>query len=241
MRRLCPGEAYERHEPRRRNHTIAVPTPPSSRSGHAPDTAAPRRRISKIIKVLLVEDSRGDARLIQEYLTEVEGLHFEVENADRLATGVARLGREGIDVILLDLSLPDSRGLDTFLQFHAAAPGVPIVVLTGFNDEVLAVNAVQAGAEDYLVKGHVNSNLLARSLRYAIERTRRRTAKHASAPRKRKLPWPARFNKNCSPRWLRPCPVTKLPAHRSPRTPPAATISITCASLTAAWASLSAT
>jgi serine phosphatase RsbU (regulator of sigma subunit) len=131
------------------------------------------------VKVLLVEDNRGDARLIQEYLAEVEGLKFEVENAARLAQGVALLGRGGIDVVLLDLSLPDSRGLDTFVKLHAADPLVPIVVLTGFNDEVLAVKAVQEGAEDYLVKGHVNSNLLARSLRYAIERTRRRQAERA--------------------------------------------------------------
>jgi phosphoserine phosphatase RsbU/P len=154
--------------------------PSPTGAGPAPeDAGTPRTKILKTIKVLLVEDSRGDARLIQEYLGEVEGLQFEVENADRLAQGLARQARGGIDVVLLDLSLPDSRGLDTFLQFHAAAPGVPIVVLTGFNDEVLAVKAVQEGAEDYLVKGYVNSNLLARSLRYAIERTRRRTAERA--------------------------------------------------------------
>jgi serine phosphatase RsbU (regulator of sigma subunit) len=139
----------------------------------------PRARSVKPIKVLLIEDSRGDACLIQEYLGEVEGLKFEVEGANRLVQGMARLTRGGIDVVLLDLSLPDSRGLDTFLKLHATDPAVPIVVLTGFNDEVLAVKAVQEGAEDYLVKGYVNTNLLARSLRYAIERNRRRQAERA--------------------------------------------------------------
>jgi len=155
------------------------PFPSSMASAAAGEGAAARTRALKPIKVLLVEDSRGDARLIQEYLAEVEGLRFEVEGADRLAQGMARLTDGGIDVVLLDLALPDSRGLDTFIKMHAAAPHVPIVVLTGFNDEILAVKAVQEGAEDYLVKGHVNSHLLARSLRYAIERNRRRQAERA--------------------------------------------------------------
>jgi serine phosphatase RsbU (regulator of sigma subunit) len=135
-----------------------------------------RPRPVRAVNVLLIEDNRGDARLIAEYLAEVEGLSFHLESVDRFGAGLERLARGGIDVVLLDLSLPDSRGLDTFVRLQAAAPGVPVVVLTGFNDEVLAVKAVQEGAEDYLVKGYVNSNLLARSLRYAIERTRRRQA-----------------------------------------------------------------
>jgi len=143
-----------------------------------PGAAVPTRPLKRI-KVLLIEDSRGDARLIEEYLAEVEGLRFEVEGAARLAQGMERLTRPGVDVVLLDLSLPDSRGLDTFIKLHAAAPHVPTVVLTGFDDEDLALRAVQEGAEDYLVKGHVNSNLLARSLRYAIERNRRRSAERA--------------------------------------------------------------
>jgi serine phosphatase RsbU (regulator of sigma subunit) len=135
-------------------------------------TGEPARRV----RVLLVEDNPGDARLIREYLTEVEGLQFDLEGADRLAAAQQRLLRGDLDVVLLDLSLPDSRGLNTFVRLHAAVPEVPIVVLTGFDDELQAVKAVQEGAEDYLIKGYVNSNLLARSLRYAIERTRRRQA-----------------------------------------------------------------
>src|SRR5262249_23481745 len=135
-----------------------------------------RPRPPRTWTVLLIEDNPGDARLIEEYLKEVEGLSFRLERCERFVAGLDRLARGGIDVVLLDLSLPDSRGLDTFVRLHAAAPGTPVVVLTGFNDELLAVKAVQEGAEDYLVKGYVNSNLLARSLRYAIERTRRRQA-----------------------------------------------------------------
>jgi serine phosphatase RsbU (regulator of sigma subunit) len=142
-------------------------------------TAAPRPRPPRQVNVLLVEDNRGDARLIQEYLAEVKGLAFRLECADRYAAGLERLARGGIDVVLLDLSLPDARGLDTFARLSAEYPEVPVAVLTGFDDEVLAVKAVQQGAEDYLVKGYVNSNLLARSLRYAIERTRRRQAERA--------------------------------------------------------------
>jgi serine phosphatase RsbU (regulator of sigma subunit) len=151
-----------------------APTPPAPKPAPGPP-GRPARQVT----ALLIEDNRGDARLIQEYLGEVEGLAFRLEHADRLAAGLERLARGGIDVVLLDLSLPDSRGLDTFVRLHAAAPEVPVVVLTGFNDEILAIKAVQEGAEDYLVKGSVTSSLLARSLRYAIERGRRRQAEKA--------------------------------------------------------------
>jgi serine phosphatase RsbU (regulator of sigma subunit) len=136
-------------------------------------------RRARSVRVLLVEDHAGDARLIQEYLAEVEGLVFHLERADRFAAGLERLARGGIDVVLLDLSLPDARGLETFVRLHEEFPGVPVVVLTACADEALAVKAVRAGAEDYLVKGYVNSNLLARSLRYATERFRRREAERA--------------------------------------------------------------
>jgi anti-anti-sigma factor len=122
------------------------------------------------IKVLLVEDNPGDARLLREMLAEVGGISFELEYADQLSSGLERLAVEGIDLILLDLSLPDSQGLDTFARANAQAPQVPIIVLSGLDDEVLAVKAVREGAQDYLVKGLVDSNLLARAIRYAIER-----------------------------------------------------------------------
>lgn len=124
------------------------------------------------VNVLLIEDNPGDARLIREMLREARGVRVNVHHADRLAAGLERLAEPGIDVLLLDLSLPDSHGLETFTRAHAAAPRVPIVVLSGLADETLALRAVQEGAQDYLLKGQVESALLARSRRYAIERQR---------------------------------------------------------------------
>lgn len=126
--------------------------------------------VATSLHVLLVEDHPGDARLIQEALAEVQPARFQIERADRLSTTLERLAGGGIDVVLLDLSLPDSHGFDTFLKVRAHTPRVPIVVLSGLNDEVLAMRAVQEGAQDYLVKGHVDGNLLTRALRYAITR-----------------------------------------------------------------------
>jgi signal transduction histidine kinase/CheY-like chemotaxis protein len=130
--------------------------------------------MSDKLRVLLIEDNPGDARLIWEMLTEVgaTGLAaaFDLECADRLSTGLARLAAGGIDVVLLDLSLPDSQGLDTFAKVHAQVPQVPIILLTGLDDAALAVKAVREGAQDYLVKRQVDGNLLVRAMRYAIER-----------------------------------------------------------------------
>ncbi|MFQ6066197.1 MAG: diguanylate cyclase domain-containing protein [bacterium] len=124
----------------------------------------------KPIKVLLIEDNPGDARLIREMLTEAEMASFDVEWVDRLSTGLERLARGGINVLLVDLSLPDSRGLETFTKVHIKAPTVPIIVLTGLDDEAVGVRAVREGVQDYLVKGKVDSHLLRRAIRYAIER-----------------------------------------------------------------------
>ena len=124
------------------------------------------------VKILLIEDNPGDARLIREMLADAKGVRADLEWADRLTTGLERLAVGGIDVVLLDLALPDSQGLDTFARTHARAPDVAIVVLTGLDDESLAVEAMGAGAQDYLVKGQADGNLLVRSMRYAIERKR---------------------------------------------------------------------
>ncbi|HWP29422.1 MAG TPA: response regulator, partial [Chloroflexota bacterium] len=124
------------------------------------------------LNVLLIEDNPGDARLIQEMLAEGRNGVFRLERADRLAGGLARLAAGPVDVVLLDLSLPDGQGLDTFRRLHAQAPHVPVVVLSGLDDEEVAVRAVQEGAQDYLVKGQVDGPLLVRALRYAIERQR---------------------------------------------------------------------
>lgn len=122
------------------------------------------------IKLLLVEDNPGDARLLREKLAEAASTSFELECSDRLSTGLERLSQGGIDVVLLDLSLPDSLGLETLLRTLKHNPQIPIIVMTGLDDETLGRRAIQQGAQDYLVKGQTDSNMLVRSIRYAIER-----------------------------------------------------------------------
>ncbi len=126
-----------------------------------------------MLDVLLIEDNPGDARLIALMLAEAGESRPPVRLAlaDRLATGLARLATP-VDAVLLDLSLPDSQGLATFRALRAGALGVPIVILSGLADEALAVEAVAAGAQDYLVKDRVDGDGLLRALRYAIERQR---------------------------------------------------------------------
>jgi signal transduction histidine kinase len=124
------------------------------------------------IKILLVEDNPGDARLVREMLADAGAGPFELTHAERLGEASEHLRDREYDVVLLDLLLPDSRGLGTVLQVQSIAPGVAIVVLTGNDDETLALQAVQGGAQDYLVKGQGDGTLIARSLRYAIERKR---------------------------------------------------------------------
>ncbi|MDZ4797456.1 MAG: response regulator [Bryobacteraceae bacterium] len=124
------------------------------------------------INVLLVEDNLADARLLREAIREVEHSHINLIHVETLARALRRLDTEQFDVIMLDLSLPDAEGLETLLRTHNRAPSVPIVVLTGLNDEELAIRAVREGAQDYLVKGQVTSHLLVRAMRYATERKR---------------------------------------------------------------------
>jgi len=126
----------------------------------------------KHTKILLIEDNPGDARLLQEMLAEAEPGRFELEWADRLSAGTRRLEQGDIDVVLLDLDLPDSHGVDTFTKVYAQAQEKPIVVLTGLADETVGIKAVSGGAQDYLIKGQVDGNLILRSIRYAIERKR---------------------------------------------------------------------
>lgn len=124
------------------------------------------------IQVLLVEDNSTYVLLLQETLAAAPSTPFQVTHVERLNEASQRLATEHFDVVLLDLSLPDSLGLETFTTLHAQVPDIPIVVLTGLADDALAAQAVQAGAQDYLVKGQVSSDVMRRSMRYAIERHR---------------------------------------------------------------------
>jgi diguanylate cyclase (GGDEF)-like protein len=128
------------------------------------------------IRVLLIEDNPGDARLIREALSDSGAAAIQIDTASNLAEGFAALDQGSRDVVLLDLSLPDSQGLDTVSRTRAHSPETPIVVLSGLNDEDTAVQAVREGAQDYLVKGEADGNLLMRSIRYAIERHRMQAA-----------------------------------------------------------------
>lgn len=122
------------------------------------------------IRVLLIEDNPGDALLMQEWVAEAAADQFQMEREACLSAGLERLKQQTFDLIVLDLTLPDSRGWDTFVRVREFAPRHPLIVLSGLDDEALAVRTVQEGAQDYLVKGHVDSHLLVRAMRYAIER-----------------------------------------------------------------------
>jgi len=124
------------------------------------------------LKVLLVEDNAGDARLIQESLAEASDQSFDLEIADTLRTGLQRLHLGGIDAMLLDLALPDSFGMETFVRAKAQALGVAIIVLTGLADDSLALKLVQGGAQDFVAKVDVSGNNLTRAILYAVERER---------------------------------------------------------------------
>jgi diguanylate cyclase len=124
---------------------------------------------AKTFHVLLVEDNPGDARLVQELLSET-GSQFELLHVATLTDARHQLMTEGADCVLLDLSLPDASRLEAPMQLRAAAPDVPIVILSGLQDELLAIKAVQEGAQDYLVKGRVDGAAIGRSITYAAER-----------------------------------------------------------------------
>ena len=123
--------------------------------------------------ILLIEDNPGDARLFAELLREIEDLSdkYQIFFAERIADALEILsGDNHIDIVVSDMSLPDSRGIDTLLSISSAAPEIPVIFMTGTNDEALAVTAINAGAQDYLMKGKFDAELLSRSLKYATER-----------------------------------------------------------------------
>ncbi len=122
------------------------------------------------LKILLIEDNLAEARLLQEFLMQTQSKQFNLLHVKRLGEAVKELSKSTYDVILLDLTLPDSEGLSSLPILISLVPSVPIVVLTNTNDEKLAIEAVRRGAQDYLVKRHVSVDVLVRSLCYAIER-----------------------------------------------------------------------
>jgi len=123
------------------------------------------------LQVLLVEDNAGDARLLREMFKE-QASGFELTHLLRMSEAVAHLAKGGVDIILLDMGLPDGHGLDTVRRARAVAPGIPVIVLTGLDDEALAAEAMKEGAQDYLIKGQIENRALPRALRHAIERYR---------------------------------------------------------------------
>src|SRR5881394_490982 len=160
------------------------------------DKVAPNVAAQSRLRVLLVEDNPGDARLIQLMLEEGGNGLFEIETVDHLDSALRRLQKGGIGLVLSDLSLPDSHGLETFTKLHAQARQVPIIVLSGLNDTTLAVQAVHEGAQDYLIKGQVDGQLLVRAMRYAIERKRmsEQLARYAEELRSKNAQLEADFN-----------------------------------------------
>ncbi len=124
------------------------------------------------IKVLLVEDDPDDATLVRDMLGEAPAGEFDLKWVDRFDDGQKAVAKGECDVVLLDLGLPDRQGLSTLAGMRSSAPEVPIVVLTGFDDQATAIKALHSGAQDYLVKGQDTADSLARSIRYAVERQR---------------------------------------------------------------------
>jgi len=120
--------------------------------------------------ILLIEDDEDDTLMFQEMLREVEDFRFKLEVVDSLEKGIEILQRDSIDIVFLDLNLPESSGISTLKIFIEQEESLPIVVLTGIDDERLGIKAVQKGAQDYLIKGQVTGNLLTRVIRYSIER-----------------------------------------------------------------------
>lgn len=124
------------------------------------------------IRVLLVEDNDTDVMLLKEALSSVSGVEFVLTQVERLAESLRRLDDQPFDVVLLDLGLPDSQGLDTLKILHERAPDIPVLVLTALSDEKIAMDAMRSGAQDYLIKSGAEGVLMARFIRFAIERHR---------------------------------------------------------------------
>ncbi len=127
--------------------------------------------MDEAIRTLLIEDNPADAYLLKEMLKEAD-VRFEIECVDRLSSGIEKVKSDGFHIIMLDIGLPDSQGLVTLTRLNEIRPEAPIIVLTGLADEALGIQAVQEGAQDFIVKGQVDKNLLVRSINYAIGRNK---------------------------------------------------------------------
>jgi signal transduction histidine kinase len=126
----------------------------------------------KTLQVLVVEDNAGDVRLLREMFSGERAGSFEITHLLRMSEAENHLAKGGVDITLLDMGLPDGHGLDTVRRAHAAAPDIPLIILTGLDDEALAAEAMTQGAQDYMIKGQIESRALPRALRHAIERHR---------------------------------------------------------------------
>ena len=140
-----------------------------------------------LLKILLIEDNLAEVELIQELLAETTDTQFELKTVNRLGEGLEYLRQDKFDTVLLDLTLPDSRGVETVEQIKAEATTVPIIVLTVLNDKNIALEAVRKGAQDYLVKGQLEGELLFRAINYAIERQQIEETLRQQAHRERLL------------------------------------------------------
>ncbi|MGZ7046789.1 MAG: response regulator [Methanobacterium sp.] len=122
------------------------------------------------VRILMIEDNHSDVRIIKEMLIDVKEFKFDFKHVESLEQGLESLKNDEFDVLLLDLNLPDTYGIDTFFKAQKSTPNIPIVIFSGAADENVAIEAVHEGAQDYLMKGEVEGRLLARSIFYAIER-----------------------------------------------------------------------
>ena len=134
------------------------------------------------LRVLMIEDSLTDAMLVEGELRRSSFSKFEIKRTDSLSAGLALLRDEDFDVVLLDLLLPDSVDIETVRAVHGAEPSVPIVVLSSIQDEAVAIEAIRNGAQDYIMKGHLDGDVLALSLRFSVERHQRDSRELAPNP-----------------------------------------------------------
>ncbi len=135
-----------------------------------------------LIKILLVEDNPGDARLVKETLADAAEPQFDLTHVERLNEARKRLAQEQFDVVLLDLMLPDKPRMGSLIEIYDQARRVPIVVLTGMDDDMMESWTIEEGAQDYLVKGQVDRDSLVRCIRHAIQRHRMQQEHYRRAP-----------------------------------------------------------